>query len=74
MSELVNKKIYLVTGVRIAIDSQGGILIAGILSDTPFTDEQDSETLSENPIANFAFTRQQATFLRERLNEFLREE
>lgn len=49
-------------------------LIAGILSDTPFTDEQDSETLSENPIANFAFTRQQATFLRERLNEFLREE
>jgi hypothetical protein len=73
MSEQIKDKVYLVTGVRIAIDSDDGILIAGILSDNPFIEDQESNS-SVNPIANFAFTRQQATFLRNRLNEFLKDE
>ncbi|MDF2387418.1 hypothetical protein JMG10_38585 [Nostoc ellipsosporum NOK] len=73
MSEPKEEKVYLVTGVRVALDSEDGILIAGILSDSPFTNNQESAT-SPNLIGNFAFTRQQATFLRDRLNEFLKDE
>lgn len=72
MSEQREEKVYLVTGVKVALDSEDGILIAGILSGSPFTNNHESGS-EANLIANFAFTRQQATFLRDRLNEFLRE-
>lgn len=75
MSEQSEEKVYLVTGVRVALDSEDGILIAGILSETPFTNNEEQELTSPvHPIANFAFTRRQAVFLRERLNEFLKDE
>lgn len=73
MSEQREEKVYLVTGFKVALDSEDGILIAGILSDSPFTNHKDA-TSSGNLIGNFALTRQQATFLRDRLNEFLKEE
>ncbi|MBN3895667.1 MAG: hypothetical protein HWQ41_10460 [Nostoc sp. NOS(2021)] len=72
MSEQREEKVYLVTGIKVALDSEDGILIAGILSDSPFTNNQESASAA-NLIGNFAFSRQQATFLRDHLNEFLRE-
>ncbi|MEH2235832.1 hypothetical protein [Nostoc sp.] len=74
MSEQSKSKVYLVTGVRVAIDSENGILIAGMLSETPFTDGEPDSTSPALPISNFAFTRQQAAFLKDRLNEFLKDE
>ncbi|BAZ88156.1 MULTISPECIES: hypothetical protein [Aphanizomenonaceae] len=72
MSKQENNKVLFVTGVRVAIDEKHQILIAGMLSDSPFTEnEQESSTVQ--PI-NFAFTRQQAEFLRDKLDEFLRGE
>ncbi|MBE9250967.1 hypothetical protein IQ226_17915 [Dolichospermum sp. LEGE 00240] len=46
MSEQTKDKVYLVTGVRIAIDSDDGILIAGILSDNPFIEDQESNSVT----------------------------
>ncbi|WP_244142083.1 hypothetical protein [aff. Roholtiella sp. LEGE 12411] len=75
MSEQSKGKVYLVTGVRVALDSEDGILIAGILSESPFTNNDDQESGSSvHPLGNFAFTRRQAVFLRDRLNEFLKDE
>ncbi|GEM_PF-1598409 len=74
MIEQSKDKVYLVTGVRVAIDSDDGILIAGIFSDSPFIDNEQESVSSAYPIGNFAFTRRQAAFLRERLNEFLKDE
>jgi hypothetical protein len=74
MSEQSKIKVYLVTGVKVAVDSEDGILIAGIISDNPFIDEGQESEVSPNLVGTFAFTRQQATFLRDRLNEFLKEE
>lgn len=74
MSEQSKSKVYLVTGVRVAIDSENGILIAGMLSESPFTDGEQDSTSPALPIGNFAFTRQQAAFLKDRLNEFLKDE
>ncbi|MBW4634693.1 MAG: hypothetical protein KME30_23125 [Iphinoe sp. HA4291-MV1] len=73
MSEQSNGKVYLVTGVRVAVDEEQRILIAGMLSESPFTDGEQESALTANPI-NFAFTRQHAAFLRNHLNEFLKEE
>jgi hypothetical protein len=71
MSKQEQNKVLFVTGIHVAIDEKHGILIAGMLSGSPFVeDEQESSTA--HPI-NFAFTRQQAEFLRDRLDEFLKE-
>ena len=44
MSEQTKDKVYLVTGVKVAVDSEDGILIAVIISDNPFINEgQESE-------------------------------
>ncbi|WP_414529740.1 hypothetical protein [Nodularia chucula] len=70
MSKQDLNKVLFVTGIRVAIDEENRILLAGMLSDSPFVeDEQESSTI--NPI-NFAFTRQHAAFLRDRLDEFLK--
>ena len=74
MSEQSKDKVYLVTGVRIAIDSDDGILIAGMLCESPFMNNEQQSESPVRPIGNFAFTRQQAAFLRNRLNEFLKDE
>ncbi|WP_066426880.1 hypothetical protein [Anabaena sp. 4-3] len=74
MSEENRSKVYLVTGVRVAVDEEHRILIAGMLSETPFSDGQQDSASPANPIYNFAFTRQHAAFLRDRLDEFLKEE
>ncbi len=73
MSEQSKDKVYLVTGVRIAIDLDHGILIAGMYSESPFTNNDQESTSPVHPI-NFAFTRQHAAFFRDRLNEFLKDE
>ncbi|MBD2775418.1 hypothetical protein [Iningainema tapete] len=73
MSEQSQDKVYLVTGVRIAI-SEDGILIAGMLSESPFESNEQQSASPVHPIGNFAFTRRQATFLRDSINEFLKEE
>ncbi|GBO53394.1 hypothetical protein APA_1301 [Pseudanabaena sp. lw0831] len=65
------EKLYLVTGVSVAIDVEDGILIAGILSDSPFAEDEQKNVGVKLPVANFAFTKKQAIFLRDRLNEFL---
>jgi hypothetical protein len=65
------EKLYLVTGVSVAIDAEDGILIAGILSDSPFAEDEQKNVSVKLPVANFAFTKKQAIFLRDRLNEFL---
>ena len=73
MNDVEKNKVYLVTGVVIAIDESDGILIAGMLSDSPFTAEELESKQTQNLVGNFAFTRQKAKFLRDRLNEFLQE-
>lgn len=72
MNDQQKNQVYLVTGVAIAIDEEDGVLIAGMLSDSPFSSE-DRES-NQNTVGNFAFTRQKAKFLRDRLNEFLQGE
>lgn len=71
--DVEKNKVYLVTSVEVAIDDIGGILIAGILSDSPFIDKDPKSTQTKQLVGNFAFTRQNAEFLRDRLNEFLQE-
>ncbi len=66
------EQVLFVTGMRVAIDEENQILLAGILSESPFV-ESEQESLTSHPI-NFAFTRQQAKFLRDRLDEFLKGE
>ncbi|WP_445177003.1 hypothetical protein [Microcoleus sp.] len=73
MNDVEKNKVYLVTGVVIAIDESDGILIAGMLSDSPFTAEEPESKQTQNLVGNFAFTRQKAKFLRDLLNEFLQE-
>jgi hypothetical protein len=73
MNDAEKNKVYLVTGVVIAIDDSDGILIAGMLSDSPFTAEDNESTQTKNLVGSFAFTRQKAKFLRDHLNEFLQE-
>jgi hypothetical protein len=73
MSNQSQSQVYFVTGVRVAVDEEHRILIAGMLSESPFSNDQQESVLSANLI-NFAFTRQQAKFLRDRLDEFLKEE
>jgi hypothetical protein len=63
--------VHLVTGVLVAIDDADGILIAGMLSDSPFTSTDSNSAPSKKVVGNFAFTRRQAAFLKERLDEFL---
>ncbi|MBE9055736.1 hypothetical protein [Sphaerospermopsis sp. LEGE 08334] len=69
MSKQEQNQVLLVTGVQVAIDEEHRILIAGMLSKSPFV-EDDQQSSTANPI-NFAFTRQHAAFLRDRLDEFL---
>lgn len=73
MIEPKKDKVYLVTGVVVALDEEDGVLIAGMLSDSPFKDNEQELGSTGRPMGNFAFTRRQAKFLRDRLNEFLKE-
>ncbi|MBE9188375.1 hypothetical protein IQ270_28015 [Microcoleus sp. LEGE 07076] len=73
MNDVEKNKVYLVTGVVIAIDESDGILIAGMLSDSPFIAEDTESTKTKDLVGSFAFTRQKAEFLRDRLNDFLQE-
>jgi hypothetical protein len=72
MSQQEQGKVLFVTGVKVAIDEEHRILIAGMLSRSPFV-EDEQESSNTHPV-NFAFTRQQAAFLRDRLDEFLKGE
>jgi len=74
MSEQSNDKVYLITAVRVAIDSEDGILIAGMFSESPFINNEQQSASPVHQIGNFAFTRRQAAFLRDHLNEFLKDE
>lgn len=71
MSNWENNKVLFVTGVRIAVDEEHGILIAGMLSESPFVEDDDTKSSTSQPV-NFALNRQHAEFLRDRLNEFLK--
>lgn len=73
MTEQSYTKVLFVTGVRIAVDEEHKILIAGMLSEAPFSNGNKESAASE-PMYNFALTRQHAAFLRDRLDEFLKEE
>lgn len=73
VNDIEKNQVYLVTGVVVAIDDNDGILIAGMLSDSPFIAEDPESTQTKNLVCSFAFTRQKAKFLRNRLNEFLQE-
>ncbi|MEA5513311.1 hypothetical protein [Nodularia sp. UHCC 0506] len=73
MSKQEQNKVLFVTGIRVAIDEENRILLAGMLSDSPFIEDEQESSLTINPI-NFAFTRQHAAFLRDRLDEFLKGE
>jgi len=44
-----------------------------MLSDSPLTAEDNESTPTKNLVGSFAFTKQKAKFLRDRLNEFLQE-
>ncbi len=68
MNNSEQNNVLFVTGVRVAIDEEHGILIAGMLS--AFVDNEQ-ESSNSRPI-NFALTRQHAAFLRDRLDEFLK--
>ncbi|MCC3469919.1 MAG: hypothetical protein JGK37_29270, partial [Microcoleus sp. PH2017_06_SFM_O_A] len=48
MNDVEKNKVYLVTGVVIAIDESDGILIAGMLSDSPFTAEEPESKQTQN--------------------------
>jgi hypothetical protein len=72
MGYLENNQVLFVTAVRVAVDEEHGILIAGMLSESPFV-EKDQESSTSQPI-NFALNRQHAEFLRDRLDEFLKGE
>lgn len=74
MIETNRDKVYLVTSVVIALDEEDGVLIAGILSDNPFKNDDQESASRGSLVGNFAFTRRQAKFLRDRINEFLKEE
>lgn len=74
VNNIEKNQVYLVTGVVVAIDDHDGILIAGMLSDSPFTAEEKESESTKSLIASFAFTRPKAEFLRDRLNEFLNPE
>ncbi len=74
MIEPNSDKVYLVTGVMVALDEEDGILITGMLSDIPFKNENQESSSTGNLVASFAFTRRQAKFMRDRLNEFLKEQ
>ncbi|MEB3293209.1 MAG: hypothetical protein VKJ24_08605 [Synechococcales bacterium] len=69
MTNLDQDNVHLVTGVVVAIDSEDGILIAGILSDNPFAPPDSAS--SKKVVGNYAFTRRQAAFLKQRLDDFL---
>lgn len=71
---LEKNEVCLVTGVAVAIDKEEGLLIAGLVSGFPFGDDEQESAIPESLVGVFAFTRRQAAFLRERLNEFLEEE
>ncbi|MGB5962503.1 MAG: hypothetical protein WBG73_17685 [Coleofasciculaceae cyanobacterium] len=73
MNDIEKNQVYLVTGVVVAIDDNDGILIAGMLSDSPFIAEDPESTQTKKLVCSFAFTRQKAEFLRDRFNEFLQE-
>ena len=73
MNDMRKHEIHLVTGVVIAIDDEDGVLIAGMLSDSPFKDDNQELTPKRNLVSSFAFTRQKAKFLRDSLNEFLKD-
>jgi len=64
--------VHLVTGVLVAEDDDEQMMLVGILSDSPFA--QDSEQIDSQkhyPVSSFAFTKRQAQFLKERLDDFL---
>ncbi|MEM9153739.1 MAG: hypothetical protein AAGB13_01710 [Cyanobacteria bacterium P01_F01_bin.33] len=71
MNESSAEKIYLVTGVQVALDEEERMMLVGLLSDSPFGQEQQQEPLQRNVVGSFAFTKRQARFLKEHLDEFL---
>jgi len=73
VNNVEKNQVYLVTGVVVAIDEGDGILIAGMLSDSPLNKEDSQSTKNKSLVGSFAFTKQKAKFLRDRLNEFLQE-
>jgi hypothetical protein len=73
MNNSEQNNVLFVTGVRVAIDQDHGILIAGMLSESPFVENEQESSSTSRPI-NFALTRQHAAFLRDRLDEFLKGE
>lgn len=73
VNNVEKNQVYLVTGVVVAIDEGDGILIAGMLSDSPLNDAEPESTKTKNLVGSFAFTKQKAKFLRDSLNEFLKE-
>jgi hypothetical protein len=73
MNNSEQNNVLFVTGVRVAIDQDHGILIAGMLSESPFVENEQESSSTSHPI-NFALTRQHAAFLRDRLDEFLKGE
>lgn len=67
-------QVHFVTGVLVALDSDEQMMLIGMLSDSPFnqTSEQ-ANSQSHNLVGSFAFTKRQAMFLRERLDDFLQD-
>jgi hypothetical protein len=67
-------KIHFVTGVLVALDNDEQMMLVGMLSDSPFVQRSEqSDSLPQNLVGSFAFTKRQAIFLRERLDEFLQD-
>ncbi|MCC3508589.1 MAG: hypothetical protein JGK29_05450 [Microcoleus sp. PH2017_17_BER_D_A] len=59
MNDVEKNQVYLVTGVVVAIDESDGILIAGMLSDSPFTAEEPESKQTQNLVLmNFCRNRQ----------------
>ncbi len=73
MSQQEQNKVLFITGMRVAIDEENKILLVGMLSESPFGEDEQGSS-SDAPTINFAFTRQHAAFLRDRLDQFLKGE
>lgn len=71
MGTAETSKVLFVTGIRVAIDEENHIFLAGMLSESPFIGEDEESSSTINPI-NFALTKQHAAFLKDRLDEFLK--
>ncbi|MEM6838055.1 MAG: hypothetical protein AAF609_14510 [Cyanobacteria bacterium P01_C01_bin.120] len=65
-------KVHLVTGVLVAVDDDEQMVLVGMLSDSPFSKASEQVDAQKHTlVGTFAFTKRQAEFLKERLDEFL---